>query len=72
MSKIIEVIYEDGVFKPLEKVELKEGKKMRIKIEDKKDNRRNFLRTWKPIKLDKKLSLEEIQRLRLSRYEDIL
>ncbi len=70
MPKIIEVIYEDGVFKPLEKVELKEGKKMRIKIEG--YNKRDFLRTWKPIKLDKRLSLEEIRRLRLSKYEDIL
>ena len=70
MPKIIEVIYEDGVFKPLEKVELNEGKKMRIKIEG--YNKRDFLRTWKPIKLDKRLSLEEIRRLRLSKYEDIL
>lgn len=36
MPKAIEVIYEDGVFKPLEKVNLKEG--TRIKIEIKKEN----------------------------------
>ena len=30
MSKIIEAVYEDGVFKPLQKVELKEGEKVKI------------------------------------------
>ncbi len=35
MPKIIEAIYENGVFKPLEKVELKEGEK--VKMEIKKD-----------------------------------
>ncbi|RLI75456.1 antitoxin [Archaeoglobales archaeon] len=34
MPKVIEVIYEDGVFKPLEKVELKDGQKLKIRIED--------------------------------------
>ena len=33
MEKVIEVIYEDGVFKPLEKVNLPEKTKMRIRIE---------------------------------------
>ncbi|MEM1670815.1 MAG: antitoxin family protein [Archaeoglobaceae archaeon] len=32
MPKIIEAIYEDGVFKPLEKVDLKNGEKVRLKI----------------------------------------
>jgi predicted DNA-binding antitoxin AbrB/MazE fold protein len=32
-SKIIECIYEDGVFKPLEKVDLKEGTKLRLRVE---------------------------------------
>ena len=32
MAKIIEAIYENGVFKPLEKVDLKEGEKVRIII----------------------------------------
>jgi predicted DNA-binding antitoxin AbrB/MazE fold protein len=34
MPKVIEVIYEDGVFKPLEKVELKDGQRLKIRIED--------------------------------------
>jgi predicted DNA-binding antitoxin AbrB/MazE fold protein len=33
MEKTIEVVYEGGVFKPLKKVELIEGEKMKIKIE---------------------------------------
>jgi len=33
MGKAIEAIYEKGVFKPLEKVDLKEGEKVRIRIE---------------------------------------
>ena len=32
MAKIIEAIYENGVFRPLEKVDLKEGEKVRIII----------------------------------------
>ncbi len=31
-SKIIECIYENGVFKPLEKVELKQGTRLKIKV----------------------------------------
>jgi predicted DNA-binding antitoxin AbrB/MazE fold protein len=33
MPKIIEAIYENGVFKPLQKVDLREGEKVRIKVE---------------------------------------
>ncbi|MGB2727832.1 MAG: antitoxin family protein [Halobacteriota archaeon] len=32
MQKTIEVVYEKGVFKPLEKVELKEGTKVKIPL----------------------------------------
>jgi len=32
MLKVIEVIYENGVFKPLEKVELPEKTRLKIKI----------------------------------------
>ncbi len=34
MSKIIDVIYENGVFKPLEKVNLPEKTKLKVKIEE--------------------------------------
>ena len=33
MPKIIEAVYENGVFKPLQKVDLKEGEKVRIELE---------------------------------------
>lgn len=38
MQKTIEVVYEKGVFKPLEPVELEEGKRMRIKIKKLPEN----------------------------------
>jgi predicted DNA-binding antitoxin AbrB/MazE fold protein len=34
MPKIIEVIYENGVFKPLERVDIPEGSKLKIVVED--------------------------------------
>ena len=33
MNKIIEAIYKDGVFKPLQKVDLRDGERVRLKIE---------------------------------------
>ncbi|WP_290901036.1 antitoxin family protein [Ferroglobus sp.] len=35
MPKVINVIYENGVFKPLERVDLKEGTRLRIEIKEK-------------------------------------
>jgi predicted DNA-binding antitoxin AbrB/MazE fold protein len=32
-SNIIECIYEGGVFKPLERVDMKEGTKLRLRVE---------------------------------------
>ncbi len=32
MPKVIEAIYENGVFKPLEKVDLKDGERVRVEI----------------------------------------
>jgi len=34
MPKVIEVVYEDGVFKPLEKVELKEKTKAKVILDN--------------------------------------
>jgi predicted DNA-binding antitoxin AbrB/MazE fold protein len=34
MPKIIEAVYENGVFKPLERVDLKEGEKVRLRVEE--------------------------------------
>lgn len=33
MAKVIEAVYENGVFKPLEKVNLKDGEKVMISVE---------------------------------------
>ncbi len=33
MSRVIEAVYEKGVFKPLQKVDLKDGERVKIKIE---------------------------------------
>jgi len=33
MGKVIEVIYENGVLKPLEKIDLKESERVKIKFE---------------------------------------
>ncbi len=33
MPKTIEAIYENGVFKPLEKVDLREGERVRLRVE---------------------------------------
>ena len=32
MPKVIEAIYENGVFKPLEKIDLKDGERVRVEI----------------------------------------
>ncbi|MEM2086173.1 MAG: antitoxin family protein [Archaeoglobaceae archaeon] len=34
MPKIIEAVYENGVFRPLEKVEIREGEKVRLRVEE--------------------------------------
>ena len=34
MPKIIEAVYENGVFKPLQKVDLKEGEKVRVELKE--------------------------------------
>jgi len=39
MAKIIEAIYKNGVFKPLQKVDLKDGEVVRLRIESVKSKR---------------------------------
>jgi predicted DNA-binding antitoxin AbrB/MazE fold protein len=46
MQRTIAVIYEKGVFKPLEKVELKEGEKMEIRLEEKKSPLEESFGIW--------------------------
>ncbi|MBC8522073.1 MAG: antitoxin family protein [Methanomicrobia archaeon] len=60
MQKTIEVVYEKGVFKPLEPVELKDGVKRRIVIEE--WHFEKFFGIFK----DKKISVEEERDLMIS------
>jgi len=60
MQKTIEVVYEKGVFKPLEKVDLEEGERMKVKIEE----RRGILEKYAGfIKLNRSVKLKEILEL---------
>ena len=60
MQKTIEVVYEGGVFKPLEKVDLEEGERMKVKIEE----RRGILEKYAGfIKLNRSVKLKEILEL---------
>jgi len=60
MRKTIEVVYEEGVFKPLEPVELEEGEHVKIRMEEKKRRKIDF----EPIKLKNKISIGKIEELR--------
>jgi predicted DNA-binding antitoxin AbrB/MazE fold protein len=74
MTKTIEVVYEDGVFKPLEKVDLKEGEEIKIKIKIKETMDRSKkageildkLKKFTPVRLNPE-KLEEIY-LEAGRY----
>ncbi len=57
MPKIIEAIYENGVFKPLEKVDLKEGEMVKLRVERKE-------LTFDPIDLGEEVGVGEIRKLR--------
>ena len=59
MPRVINVVYENGVFKPIEKVNLEEGKK--IKIEIKEENLNKLKGKYKGKgKIDFKLIIDEI------------
>jgi predicted DNA-binding antitoxin AbrB/MazE fold protein len=62
MPKVIDAVYEDGVFKPLEKVRVKEHEKVSIKIISHEEWRKQFDRIIKKIhKQTAKFSPEEIE-----------
>lgn len=57
MPEVVECIYESGVFKPLGKViELKEGEKVKIRIEKKIE--------FEPIRLKKSITIERILKIK--------
>lgn len=59
--KVIECIYEKGIFRPLVKVDLEEGKRVKVYL---KDDREEILDKYAgAIKLDRKVTLKEILEL---------
>lgn len=57
MPEVVECIYESGVFKPLGKVvELKEGEKVKVRIEKKIE--------FEPIRLKKSITIERILKIK--------
>jgi predicted DNA-binding antitoxin AbrB/MazE fold protein len=56
MGKAIECIYEDNVLKPVGKIQLREGERIRVTIEKKL--------SFEPIRLKKKLTSERISALK--------
>jgi predicted DNA-binding antitoxin AbrB/MazE fold protein len=62
VSKVIDAVYEDGVFKPLEKVDMKEHEKVEIKIISREELRVRFSSIIERIhKKTSKFSPEEIE-----------
>ena len=62
MSKVIDAVYENGVFKPLEKVDIKEHEKVEIKIVSRNDWQLRFDRIIGKIhKKSSQFSPEEIE-----------
>ena len=62
MSEVIEAVYENGVFKPLEKVKIKEHEKVTIKVIPDAEWQKRFDRIIKKIhKKTAKFSHEEIE-----------
>ena len=53
MPRVIEAVYENGVFKPLEKVKLKEGERVKIKIENKENKKEIISKVFGRIKIER-------------------
>ena len=49
MDEVIEAIYENGVFKPLKKVQLREGQIVKIEIKEPKKITKKFYDTLKEL-----------------------
>ena len=54
VSKIIEMVYQNGVFKPLKKVELKEGEVVKVDIKEAKKVTERFYSKLEEIKKESK------------------
>ncbi len=66
-KKIIECIYEGGILRPLDKVDLKEGKKVRLLLKDERDDVLD--RYAGSVKLGRTVRLEEILELGEDRWQ---
>jgi len=64
MAKVIEAVYKDGVFKPLEKVELREGEVVEIEIKKKTSRGLSKLLEKYIVKSDVDLTKELIEERR--------
>ena len=59
MAREIEAVYENGVLKPLERLDLREGE--RVKVEIKRHERERVLKRYEGrIKLDRDVKLRDI------------
>jgi len=59
MAKEVEAVYENGVLKPLERLDLREGE--RVKLEIKRHERKRVLERYVGrIKLDREVKLRDI------------
>ncbi|MEN6611618.1 MAG: antitoxin family protein [Methanoregulaceae archaeon] len=56
MSKVIECIYENNMLKPLGEVQLREGERIRVRIEQ--------TLSFEPIKLKKKITSDQVDAIR--------
>ena len=63
--KTIDVVYEHGVFKPLAQVvELEEGERVTIRVEEPRVRKLGF----EPIKLTQKITVEKLKELKMDRW----
>ncbi len=58
MPKVIDVVYENGVFKPLEKVDLPEKMRLKIKIENIDDLLEEFCGL-----VESKITLKDVKKM---------
>ncbi len=58
MPKVIDVVYENGVFKPLEKVDLPEKMRLKIKIENIDDLLEEFCGL-----MESKITLKDVKKM---------
>ena len=65
-TKIIECIYERGILRPLDKVDLKEGKKVKLLLKDERDDVLN--KYAGSVKLGRTVRLKEILELGEDRW----